>query len=256
MHGAFELLELASTYQYQARRPEKYPDAQDKMNLTLVLSSRGLAVVNKLRGPHSLAAVSAMAIVGSIAYHCKGYARAREVEEKVFEIRAEVLGEHDHFTLQAKDDLAITMAKQGDFSAAARMHDEVRTVQLATLGSLHPQTLETERMLARAWRMGGHLERARELNEDILQRAIRTFGKDHWDTSRAANALWRCLIAQRFVDKAHELQAEYRLTLNAAEQEMLLDALESQRRESERCSFVKKAARRKEVIKKRGSRKI
>ncbi|KAK4172740.1 hypothetical protein QBC36DRAFT_361888 [Triangularia setosa] len=117
----------------------------------------------------------------------KGYATAREFEEKAFETRARILGEHHHFTLRAKDDIAITMAKQGDFLAIASMHEEVRSIRLVKLGALHPQTLETERILAR--RRDAELERARKLNEDILWRAIKTFGKEYWDTDRTANVI-------------------------------------------------------------------
>lgn len=74
--------------------------------------------------------------------------------------------------------------------------------------------------------MDGRLGRARELNEDVLARANSAFGHDHWDTGRAANALWRCLVVQRMVEEAGELRGEYGLVLNVGELEMLREAEE------------------------------
>ncbi|KAM7210721.1 hypothetical protein V8F06_013899 [Rhypophila decipiens] len=243
MDGAFELLELARTYQYQAHLPpppdrdnctppglaqhEQHWQAEQYqlMSKAVDLATRGLAAVCKYKGDDSLAAASAMGILGEVAYHNKDYAQARSVEEKALDIRVLRLGPKNHFTLQAKDDLAIGLAKQGEYATAARMHEEVQQIRLATLGEMHPSTLETERMLARAWRMAGSagvsgrrrpLQSSDERPSGPLEKST--------GTPDAANALWRCLVEQSLLDKAEALRGEYGLLLNSAEVEMLREA--------------------------------
>ena len=49
---------------------------------------------------------------------------------------------------------------------------------------------------------------------------------DHPDTRKAANGLWRVLIAQLHVEEASKVRRKYSLVLNDSEQEMLREALE------------------------------
>lgn len=98
------------------------------------------------------------------------------------------------------------------------MHEDVRNIRRTILGLHHPKTLRTERYLSRSWRMGGRLNEAMALSEELLERALAVFGHNHYDTREAAQALWRCLIQQRLVDEADDLQNDYGLALTINDQ--------------------------------------
>ncbi|KAB8253816.1 hypothetical protein BDV32DRAFT_155798 [Aspergillus pseudonomiae] len=228
VEDAFQLLELSEVYRLEAMVPQLYPNTVKLTQSSLALASRALSAMRRLKGDNSLEVVSAMSALAETEYQVGNLAKAKAIEEQVLSIRTKILGETNSATLDAKDNLAVTYAKQKNCEEAARMHEEVRHIRTSTLGALHPHTLRTERWLARAWRMAGYLDKARVLNEDILQRALGAFGHDHYDTKQAANALWRCLVAQGLIGQADQIQEEFGLLLTVTEDAMRAEAVECQ----------------------------
>ncbi|VUC38149.1 unnamed protein product [Clonostachys rosea] len=222
LEGAFQLTELAYLYQWPSQRVS---NQEELMARASELVSRGYAAITRLQGANSLAAASTMIVLAEIKYHSKDYAAALDLERRAVAIMEACLGNDNLTTARTRSSLGVTLAKLEHYAEAERIHLDVRAFHLKTLGPCHPNTMETERWLARDWRLSGKLGEARQLNEDILKRAVASFGSSHNDTKQAANALWRCLIAQREVDAADQLQREYSMKLKSVEEESRDEAL-------------------------------
>ncbi|KAK1472481.1 hypothetical protein CCUS01_05866 [Colletotrichum cuscutae] len=222
---AFLQAELAYMLQYQASQPEKFPDHADRMNKGLELASSSYATITGLEGEDSVAASASMWLLSAIAYHQKDFETAKRFGQRVVTIREKIFGSQNLSTVEAKENLAVFLAKLGQGAEAATIHEEDRSVLAAAYGPNHPKTLEAERMLARAWRLSKQFEKAIKLGKDILNRALEQYDPQHHDTERAANGLWRTYVAVGDMEEARKIKDTYNLSLSDADNELLRESL-------------------------------
>ncbi|KAJ5362068.1 hypothetical protein N7541_002912 [Penicillium brevicompactum] len=224
LETAFLLAELAYIYQYQGSQPEAFEDHESRMNKGLELASRSYAIITAIESEDSVAASASLWLLSAIAYHRKDFLTARDFGQRVVNIRERAFGSRNLSTVDAKENLAVFLAKLGQGEEAATIHQEDRAILATAYGPNHPKTLEAERMLARAWRLCGQFGKAHQLGTEILERAEGRFGSDHHDTERAANGLWRTLVMARKFSEASEIQKKYNLRLSDADNEIFREA--------------------------------
>ncbi|KAF3766651.1 hypothetical protein M406DRAFT_76171 [Cryphonectria parasitica EP155] len=231
IEGALLLVDLALTYRGQAYEAElgKMSDqASDLLDMSFEMRVRGLETFRSLKGAESKEAASASAHLATIEYHKGNLHSARELEEAAVAILTKTNGERDLRTLEAKQELAVTLAKLGETKTAIMMHQEVWDGRSQVLGPEHPKNLRCEIMLARALRLDGQLTKAHERNENALAKMSVLRGRDHAETIQAGGSFWRCLIAEGRIEEADQLRDEYGIALTAIEEDMRAQAINDQ----------------------------
>jgi len=131
-----------------------------------------------------------MGLAAEILAFARGdYAYARQMEERVLEVRKRVQGGEHPDTLTAMNNLAGTLWAQGDLTAAREFEEEVLHIRKRTLGEEHPATLTSMNNLAETLRAQGNVEDARDLQERVMEIIKRALGAEHPNTLRSMNNL-------------------------------------------------------------------
>jgi hypothetical protein len=87
------------------------------------------------------------------------------------------------------NDLAVTVAAQGDYARAQRLHEHVLDVSVHVLGEGHPNTRTSNVNLAWMLWMRGDRAGAVRLISSYLSGLRKVLGEDHPDTVATARAL-------------------------------------------------------------------
>lgn len=143
--------------------------------------------------PDTLVAMSKMA--GTLRLQ-GDYAGARDLYEKVLDIRRRVLGEEHPATLTTMNNLALTLWEQGDLDGTQDLQEKVLDIRRRVLGKEHLDTLIAMNNLAATLWTQGALDSARDLQEKVLEIQRRVFGKEHAATLNTMNNLAATLAAQ------------------------------------------------------------
>ena len=133
------------------------------------------------------------------------YSHARQLQERVLEVRRRVQGDEDPKTLTAMNNLAQTMYNQGDYRAARQMHAQELEICKRVRGEKHPDTLISMNNLALVYQALGMLREARELQEQVVETSKEVRGEEHNETLGAMNNLATILKAQGELAAAREL---------------------------------------------------
>ena len=111
-------------------------------------------------------------------YNRGAYSQARQLNERVIEVRRRTLGEEHPDTLTSMHNLAATLYEQGDLAGARQLHKLVLEGRRRILGEEHTDTLSSMNYLARMLRAEGDLEGAHKLLERALEGCRRILGED------------------------------------------------------------------------------
>jgi tetratricopeptide (TPR) repeat protein len=139
--------------------------------------------------------------------------------KQAIEIRDARLGRGDRETLESTRVLAGILQRQGHYSDAVRMMQEVLDLALQNFGPDHETTLNATMSLASALHREGKHRETCLLLEDAVTRFQRTFGVDHRSTLNAMRTLANAYVGSGRWNEARELfaDADRRLTLTLGE---------------------------------------
>ena len=146
--------------------------------------------------------------VAMLDYVRGAYTSARRLQEEVLAACVRLLGEDHLDTLTSKNNLATTLAVQGDVERARRLHEEVLAGYARLLGEEHPHTLTSKNNLAATLVEQGDLEGARRLHEEVLAAFARRLGEDHPQTLTSKGNLAETLGEQGDLEAARRLNEE------------------------------------------------
>ena len=133
------------------------------------------------------------------------YSHARQIEERVLEIRKRVQQEDHRDILIAMNNLAQTMLNQGDYKAAEQMHRQELEICRRVQGEEHPDTLISKGNVALTLYAQGRFSEARQLQEEVLEASKRVHGEEHKAVLRPMNNLAETLAAQNELTQARKL---------------------------------------------------
>jgi len=105
-------------------------------------------------------------------------------------------------------ELALTLARNGDFRGAAEIERSLLHAETAHYGSDHEEVLCTGNNLAETLRELGDFESAKALNEEILASRLRTLGPHHASTLLSKANLALCLASLGKLAEARRLEEE------------------------------------------------
>ncbi len=115
-------------------------------------------------------------------------ARARTLSEQVLEASCRVLGPEHRDTLDAMNNLAMTIYYQGDMATARALQENVLEIR-RRVHPLHPNTFKAQTNLAMTLVFQGDFDRAEALAMAALQGRQKVLGEDHPDTLRSIQNL-------------------------------------------------------------------
>jgi tetratricopeptide (TPR) repeat protein len=136
------------------------------------------------------------------------FAAARSVEVQAVDLGRHALGEEHPYTLTAMNNLAITLASQGDLGGAHALDEQALSLRKRVLGKEHPDTLSSMNSVAERLREQGDLGAARALHEQTLSMQRRALGEEHPDTLISMNNLALTLKDQGDLRAARALQEQ------------------------------------------------
>jgi len=120
------------------------------------------------------------------------------------------LGAEHPDTLAAMNNLAATLADQGELDSARQLQEQVLEARRRVVGPQHPDTLAALNNLAYTLQAQGDLVGARQLQEQVVETAQWALGAEHPKTLTAMNNLAYTLLAQGDPVGARQLQEQVR----------------------------------------------
>ncbi len=99
----------------------------------------------------------------------------------------QLLGNEHPDTLTSMNNLALTLARQGEHAEARMLHEQTLAIRRRVLGEEHPATLTSMGNLASALCSQGDYAGARMLHEPTLAISLRVLGEEHPDTLTCMN---------------------------------------------------------------------
>lgn len=134
------------------------------------------------------------------------YPQARGIHEQAVAVRRSVQGDEHPDTLTAINNLAQTLAAQGDLGGARKLHEEVLAGRRRVLGEEHQYTMSSMNNLALALEAQGDLVGACGLHKQSLALQRRVLGEEHPYTLVSMDNLAGTLAAQGNLAGARTLQ--------------------------------------------------
>ena len=110
------------------------------------------------------------------------YKEAKELDEKVYEVRRRVLGEEHPDTLLSLNNLVKFYADLGDYEKEKELGEKVYEARKLILGEEHQNTLISLINLAKSYGDLGDYEKEKELDEKVYETQKRVLGEEHLDT--------------------------------------------------------------------------
>jgi len=107
---------------------------------------------------------------------------ARRLQEGALKVRRRLVAPGDIALAPALSNLAVTVARQGDWKTAATLAREIVDACESALGPDHRNTLRAKHELAKFMKGGGHLGESLHLHELTLKARVRLLGTVHEDT--------------------------------------------------------------------------
>jgi len=145
--------------------------------------------------PHAQAALAGatdgMQRIASYVGFSGSYAAARDLQQRVFEVRRQVLGPEHPDTLEARANLAHWTGDAGDAATARDQFGALAPVMERVLGPEHPATLADRASLARWTGEAGDAPGARDLYAALMPVIERVLGPEHPDILGARSDLAR-----------------------------------------------------------------
>ena len=154
----------------------------------------------------SLTAAHLAAWLGTYANHAADYPAARTRMEKALALCRRILGDEHPNTLTSMNNLAETLASQGDLAGARTLQELALAVRRRMLGNEHPDTLTSMNNLAGTLWAQDDLAAARALQEQVLAVSRRVLGDKHPNTLSSMNNLAATLKAQGDLAAARRLE--------------------------------------------------
>jgi non-specific serine/threonine protein kinase/serine/threonine-protein kinase len=123
-------------------------------------------------------------------------AQGRDIFERLYPLRVEVLGLEDDKTLASMSNLAVMRAMSGDVEAALELQRQLVAIQTRRLGSEHPYTLNQRNNLGNMLLDLGRLDEAEATMRTLLEARSRVLGPGSTDSLRSQLNL-ASLLARR-----------------------------------------------------------
>ena len=150
--------------------------------------------------------INAMNTLAGMLYSQGDLSGARELHEKVLEVRLKILGSEHPDTLTSMNNLAGMLYSQGELTGAREFQEKALEVSERILGTEHPDTLTSMNNLSGTLYSQGDLSRARDLQEKVLEVRLKILGPEHTDTLTSMHNLAGMLYSQGDLPGARELQ--------------------------------------------------
>lgn len=135
------------------------------------------------------------------------YLKAVELRGKVYALRVHILGEEHTNTLTSLNRLAITYYHLREYEKAQQLFEKVYALRVRNLGEEHPVALTLLDNLALAYRGLGNYEKGLELTEKVYAMRVRILGEEHPD---AITSLYNLITA-------YSIRGDHRKTLELKE---------------------------------------
>ncbi|HNH49637.1 MAG TPA: tetratricopeptide repeat protein, partial [Myxococcota bacterium] len=139
---------------------------------------------------------------------------ARKGWECALVAQTRILGPEHLDTLSTLQNLAVTLATQGDLDGARAYLERTLVAQTRILGAEHPTTLSTRLNFAITLKAKGDLSEARALLEDVLAAQTRILGREHSATLGTLQNLANTLAAQGDIAEARVLGEQAMVALS------------------------------------------
>ena len=135
-----------------------------------------------------------MHVMGDVYDNLGLYSRALPLEQRALEIRKRVLGPENPDTLKTQNNLAILLARSGNYPEAEKLDRETVDTSRRVLGPDNPLTLGSTSNLAVLLDHEGRLAEAEQLDRQTLDASRRVLGPEHPNTLKSmatlANVVW------------------------------------------------------------------
>ena len=135
------------------------------------------------------------------------FQNARDLQERVFEERINMLGPEDPDTLKAMMDLGTTYWNIGLMDKAAELQRRVMDARIQSLGHNDPETLKSIDKLADTYWLCGRMAEAQKLGARAVTGMSTVFGPSNIATLTSTLNLARVYKHRGLFDKAMQLQA-------------------------------------------------
>ena len=146
--------------------------------------------------PNTRAEASLLRRVAWCEYQRASYVAAQTHQDLVLATMRRLLGDEHSDTLDAQNELALTLCAVGDFAGAREHQEAVLAATQRLLGDEHPDTLAARNNLALTLSALGDLAGARKHQEAVLAATQRLLGDEHPDTLKARSNLASMLYDQ------------------------------------------------------------
>ncbi|KAK4898080.1 hypothetical protein LTR49_027892 [Elasticomyces elasticus] len=133
---------------------------------------------------------------------------AEELNVKVMETRARVLGGEHPDTLNSMANLASTYWNQGRWKEVEELQVNVKETRVRMLGDEHASTLTSMTNLASTYRNQGRWKEAKELEVRVMETSVRVLDGEHPFALNSMNNLTTTLMHQARWKEAEELQVK------------------------------------------------
>ncbi|KNZ82011.1 Nephrocystin-3, partial [Termitomyces sp. J132] len=131
---------------------------------------------------------------------------AQQLQQQVVQAKREAFGSGHPDTIEAMDNLAVTLHSCGQLEKAKELKQQVLKVRTEAFESGHPLIIEAMASLAATLYSSGQLAKARKLMQDVFEARTKAFGSNHPDTINAAANLAVALYSSGQVEESKKLE--------------------------------------------------
>ena len=155
-----------------------------------------------------LITATAQDMAGLIFMDAGQYHRAADLFQQAVATKKAILGEEDHETLLARNNMAIAYSKTGRLDEALKIQEQVLALRRSVSGPEHAATLTAMGNLADTYIPLGRMDEAMRTLEEVVALRRKADGPQHPLTLRAINNLARCYYEGDRKDEALKMMEE------------------------------------------------
>lgn len=135
--------------------------------------------LGEVKQPQYNGTVDAATALAMVYTNLERYEEARAMHQKGIQMRVDTLGQEHPATLQAMDNYAIQLFRDGNYEEAQSLLEEVLEIRLRVFGDEHHKTDLTRALIGRTLILADELQQAEPILLDAHAGLIETLGTDH-----------------------------------------------------------------------------
>lgn len=135
--------------------------------------------LGEAKQPQYNGTVDAATALAMVYTNLERYEEARAMHQKGIQMRVDTLGQEHPATLQAMDNYAIQLFRDGNYEEAQSLLEEVLEIRLRVFGDEHHKTDLTRALIGRTLILADELQQAEPILLDAHAGLIETLGPDH-----------------------------------------------------------------------------